>query len=346
MVMILSVIILLIDLNEKYSRITDNGYTVGYAIKEYFPYFLLWIVNTFSGILVFITVIFFTSQITNNTEVVAINSAGVSFNRFARPYFIVAIGIMLASLLVNHFILPWGNIKKNEFLYSIQSGGDSNEYNRDRTIAAKMSSTEYLFINSYSRKNKRGMGFHFQRFDSLNRLKYELIASDLSWSEIDTTYALYNYFERIVHEGKNDELNNGSQLKQKFAFTPDELLPEEYVAETMNSIELMNFIAREKQKGSGDINTYYVELYQRTSLPFSVLILTILALSISSEKRRGGIGLNLALGMLLAFVYIFSFEIMKRFAGSGEITPLFAVTFPNVFFAIITAWLYTRRNKM
>jgi lipopolysaccharide export system permease protein len=336
----------MIDLNDKYSRITDNGFTVGYALKNFYPFFILWIMNTFSGILTFITVLFFTSQITNNTEVVAINSSGVSFHRFARPYIYVAILIFIISLTINHFLLPWGNIKKNKFEYAIELGDKAKEYNKERTIAVRTSPTDYIFINAYLRENKRGSGFHFQKFDSIKQLKYELLASDMVWSEEDTTYILYNYFEKTVNPNGKDIIKNGPELRQKFKFTPDELLPEGYVAETMNTIELQKFIQREKEKGSGDTNMYYVELYQRTSMPFAILILTILGLSIASEKRRGGIGVNLALGLILACIFVFSFEIMKRFAGSGELSPFIAVTFPNFVFGILTVYFYIRRSRI
>lgn len=345
MMMIISVIVLIIDVNEKLAYSGDKGFTVYNAFKNYYPYFMLWVLSTFSGILIFISVLFFTSQLANNTEIVSIISSGISFYRFTRPYIIVASLIMLVSMFLNHWVLPWGNQKKNVFEYSLKSGDHKLGYNQKRVIASKLSDTNYLFLNNYSRETKSGTGFHYQQFDSLNQMIYELIASDLRWNEFDTTYVLYNYFERIVHP-KQDILKYGSKLNQKFKFTPDELLPEEYIAETMNTKELLKFIDIEIEKGSGNIYRYYVELYQRTNMPFSVLILTLFALSIASEKRKGGIGTNLAIGLILAFIYLFSFEILRRFACSGDLNPLFSVLFPNILFGLVMIYLYFRRANM
>ena len=172
---------------------------------------------------------------------------------------------------------------------------------------------------------------------------YSLRANDLIWNAEDSIYRLNNYYERSVTAGKQDSLQSGNRLERKFPVSPDELLPEGYVAETMNSFELRNFIEREKFKGSASISVYLNELYQRTSLPFSSVILTLLALSLSSRKRRGGIGLNLAIGIVMAFIYIFGNEASKVLSNVGNLDPLLAVWMSNIVFGIITMFLYIRR---
>lgn len=343
--LLLAVIFIVIDINEKYNRLTDSKQTIGDALLHYYPFLMIWVTNMFFSIVVFISVIWFTSRITNQTEVVAIISSGTSFYRFSKPYFVGGILIGLVALLMNHFILPWVNIKKNKYETEfLQTTTQKEEYNTAKVIASQLSPNEYLFVNSYNRITKSGTGFHYQKFDSLQRLVRELRADELVWNEIDTQYVLRNYYEKIIKiPPKNDSLMRGTELKERFQFTPDELLPESYVAETMNSIQLMDFIEREKMKGSGSIEKYLAELYKRTSLPVAVVILTILALSLSSTKRRGGIGINLALGIVIAFVFIFSFQALLIISEKGTLNPFLAVWLPNIVFGILAVYLYLKR---
>ena len=343
MTTLLSLIVLVIDLSQRIGKIQDNGSNTFDALTQYYPFFLLWIVNTFLPIAVFIAAIYFTSRMTNNTEVVAMTSGGMSFFRLTRPYLIVAFLIGGISLAVNHFFLPKANVYKNEYYYTyMQPSSKEQEYYKGRPIASQISPNEYIFLHNYNRRSSNGSGFLYQKFKG-NELVYSLRANDLIWDGQDSIYRLNNYFERIVNEKGQDSLHSGNRMEQKFKVSPDELLPEGYVAETMNSLELRKFIAREKFKGSASISVYLNELYQRTSLPFSSIILTLLALSLASRKRRGGIGLNLAIGILMAFIYIFGNEASKVLSNVGDLSPMLAVWLSNIVFGIITLILYLRR---
>lgn len=338
---IISIIVLIIDINEKLAYNSDKGFNVFYALLKYYPYFIISILSTFSGILIFISTLFFTSKLADNLEIISIINSGISFYRFSRSYIYVIIIIIIISFFLNHFILPVINKKKNIFEYSLKKSNNI-VYKKSNMIAAKISNYQYLFINNYIKKYKIGQGFHFQEFDSLNYMKYELIASHLKWNDIDSLYILYDYFERKINY-QQDILKHGFKIKKKIALTPNELLPEEYIASTMNSNELIKFINLQILRGSSDIYKYQIELYQRTSIPFSILILTLLALSISSKKRKEGIGFNLVIGLFLAFIYIFSFEIFRRLGFSGDLNPLLVVSLPNIMFGIITLLFYLKR---
>ncbi len=346
MVILLSVIFVVIDITQKYSRISDAHYTLWDALTGYYPYFLVWAINTFFSILVFISVMFFTARMANNTEIVAIISSGVSFYRFSLPYIWAATFIALLAMLFSNFLLPSANIKKNEFQVKIMTKKDQSEYNQLQKIAALMNPGEYLYINTYSRVTKDGRDLVYQKMDSAYKIYYELEAKRLNWSETDTTYQLTNFKERYVRKNKPDSLISGSNLNRKFPYTPDELLPESYVAETMNTPQLQKFIKREKVKGSGSISAYKFELFQRISMPISVIILTVLALSLSSVKRRGGIGLNLAIGITIAFAFVFSFQMLSVMAQKGSIDPFLGAWLPNIIFGILALYLYIRRARM
>ncbi|MDR1877149.1 MAG: LptF/LptG family permease [Flavobacteriaceae bacterium] len=344
MMLLLIVVFVVIDIQNHYQEFSENGFSIPDTLEQYYPYYVVWAMNIFASILVFISVIYFTSRLANNTEIVAITSSGTSFFRFSRPYLIVGILIALASFMTNHFLLPWANIKKNEFNVQTLTGNKKQAYEANQNISSQISPTEYLFVNSYNRQNKRGTGFLYQRFNDKRILLQEIRATEIYWSETDTTYVLGNYYEKeISPQGKVISLKNGQTLKKHFDFTPDELLPEAFVAETMNTPELTKFIQREKMKGANNVNIYLNELHQRTSSSVAVIILTFLALSLSSTKKRGGIGINLAIGISCAFVYIFSFQALQIFSSKGIMASWLAVWLPNFVFGIITLIVYLKR---
>lgn len=345
MSIILSTIAVVIDLSQKLARIKDQGSTAGAAMVQFYPYWALWLVNTFLPVAVFISVIYFTSRLTMQTEFVAAQAGGISFHRLARPYLVVAAGLAVMTLFVNNFALPWANIKKNKYQYEyLLSGHKKSAYYSRQNISAQISPDEYIFATNYDRVQKTGNNFVFQRY-SKDTLKYQIMATSFSWNANDSNYLLRNAFIRTVKSNMLDSLGYESSLKRKFSSTPDEILPEGYVAETMNSLELNQFIEKQKFKGSASINAYQNELYQRISLPFSTFILTLLALSLSSKKQRGGIGLNLALGLFMAFIYIFLNQISLTYSARGSISPMMAAWGPNLLFAVLTAYFYIRRAR-
>lgn len=343
MLALLSIIVLVIDVQSKSPRIEANGYKVSYFLVHYYPYFIVYLIVTFMSILVFISVIFFTSRLANNTEVVAIISSGASFHRFARPYLITAGFIALVTLFVNHFALPWSNYQKNKL-----EAYTYNEKNREQilgnaTISTQLSKTEYIFINSYNRQGKRGSGYVYQKFDNDKRLVHQIIGAEVSWDEKARKFVITNFLDKKLAKNDAEVLSSGATTTQDFHHGPEELFPDQLLGQTKTTPELLNFIQREKDKGNGNLNTYLNELYQRTAMPFSIIILTVLALALSSEKKRGGIGLNLALGIALAFVFVFSFQFLSVVSENKTLPPMLAMWLPNIVFSPLALFLYFRR---
>ena len=343
MVIILSTIAVVIDLSQKLGRIEDNGSTPTAALIQFYPFWAIWLVNTFLPVAVFISVIYFTSRLTMQTEIVAAQAGGISFFRITKPYIIVAAGIAVVALFVNNLALPWANIKKNKYQYEyLLSNTNREQYYQRQSISSQITTDEYIFAQNYDRIEKRGSSFVYQEFDG-EKLKFQIIASSFNWDEKDSVYVLRNVYTKKVISEKEDSIDYQITLKRKFKSTPDEILPEGYVAETMNSVELYQFIQKQKFKGSASVNAYMNELQQRNSSPFSTFILTLLALSLSSQKRRGGIGVNLAVGILLAFVYIFFNQISLTYSTQGYVSPFVAAWGPNIIFGALTAYFYFRR---
>ncbi|APD08137.1 hypothetical protein UJ101_02639 [Flavobacteriaceae bacterium UJ101] len=352
----LMLIVVLIDLNQRQGRLESNGGTSIDYLKNYSVYFIVYLANTFVQIVVFISVILFTSRITDNTEIVAMQSGGVNFHRIARPYFISGIIIGLIALGINHYILPYSNVKKNEFHSKyLVSYTDKTEQNKSKKITAFISPKEQLNILSYNKNSHRGNGFSYFKFnDSLSR-DYALTAKQVEWNADSSTYILRNAYEKFgninqvdsiqpnkIHD-YNDSVSYHKKMEIKLNANPDFLLPENSIAENLSTPELLKFIERKKIAGNGQTSGYYTTLYQRTSLPISTFILTILGLSISSRKRRGGIGTNLAVGILIAFSYVFLNFTIGILASNESLDPMVAALAPNIIFGILTIFLYFKR---
>ena len=328
MLLLLSVVV--IDIQSKTPRIEGNGFTVSYFLIHFYPYWMLSLIITFMSILVFVSIILFTSQMANNTEIVAIISGGASFHRFAKPYLYSAVFLVISTLITNHFILPWANEKKNELIIYTYNTQNREKYTEYTTISTQFSPTEYIFINNYHQKNKRGSGYMYQKFDKQQNLVYQIIADEVEWDEKSKLFVLRNYLEKTVRKDNSEILGNGNKKNQDFKLSPEELFPNDLQAES-------------KIRGNKNLNMYLNELHQRTSMPISIFILTFLALSLSSQKKRGGIGLNLAIGIAIAFAFIFSFEVLKVVSSNQVISPLFAMWIPNIFFGALAGYLYFKR---
>lgn len=343
MLLLLSVVVFVIDVQAKAPRIESNGFKVSYFIYQYYPFWIIYLIMTFMSILVFISVIYFTSRMANNTEIVAIISSGASFHRFARPYFLASLFIAVSSLAINHFVLPWANIKKNELeAYTF------NAMNREKilgssSVSSQITPQEYIFISSYNKKEKRGSGFSYQKFDANKRLIYQMNAAEVAWDPKKNSFTFNNYFEKTIFKNDSEKLNDGAVMHKSFGHPPEELFPSELLGQNKNTTDLLEFIARERQKGNANLNTYLNELHQRTSMPVSIIVLTVLGLALCSEKRRGGLGLNLAIGITLAFVFVFSFEALKVVSENKTLSPMLAMWLPNMVFAPLAAILYIKR---
>ena len=340
---LLTIIVLVIDVQAKAPRIESNGFTVTEFLINFYPYWIVNLIITFMSILVFISVIFFTSRIANDTEIVAIISSGASFHRFARPYLMTSGLIAIFALLLNHYVLPLANVKKNELEPYTYTTMAREEFTGSSEVSTQLSKTEYIFVKSYNKKEKRGTGFIYQKFDKNRKLIYQLNATDFNWDTTKKLFVLNNFFAKTINKDETEKLENGSTMDKSFIHPPEELFPDVLLGQNKTTPDLIKFINREKEKGNGNLNNYLNELHQRTSMPVSVIILTFLGLSLSSQKKRGGLGVNLAIGIALAFVFVFSFEALKVVSANKTMSPLFSMWLPNLIFGPVALYLYFKR---
>ncbi len=332
-----------VDVADRINKILDKKVPF-LKVAAYYGDFTIYFANLLFPIFLFLSIIWFTSKLAGNTEIVAILSSGISFTRFLRPYIIGASIISVLALLMGMFFYPAASKGFNDFRYTYLT---SKEVRKTTEVYKKISETETVYVSSFSYTTNNGYNFKLEKTKpGINKkggieLEYIINANSIKWNPEDSTYTLTGYKKRTI--GKKGDILEGAQSKKfKFNFKPDDLTPTVYAAETMTPHELDEFIKGEQLRGSGNINAYLVVKYKKWSIPVSAFILTTIAVAVSSMKRRGGMGINLAIGIALAFTYIFFDKIFGTLAEKSDMPPLIAVWIPNISFGILA--LYLLRN--
>jgi lipopolysaccharide export system permease protein len=341
-------IFIVFDIKEKISTFVTKQIPIHEIITDYYLMFIPYYGNFFSPLFTFISVIFFTSKMANRTEFVAIFSSGTSFRRTIRPYIIGAFIIAGTSLILNHFILP----KATKIKIAFEDKWINNNYNSDENnIHKKIGSNTILYLESYDNKDNRANKVTIEEVVN-NRQTYFLQAESMKWDRRKKQWKMLNAYERkITEQERLDTIRNQKPIfKQtntffaekfiKIDFKPADMWRYESKIEVMPYFELKEYIIREKLKGANQIEFFEVEQYRRTSFPFATFILTIIGVSIASRKVRGGVGLQIALGLLLSCVYIMLMYIFNTIATTTSTPPLLAVWIPNIIFSIVALYFY------
>lgn len=332
---------IVIDVSEKINKMLENKVPFG-AVAKYYLDFTIYFANLLFPIFLFLSIIWFTSKLANNTEVIAILSSGISFTRFLRPYIIGATIVSVFALIMNIFLVPKASAGFKSFRYSYLVN-NTNSVRDDSNVLRQINKDEYIYVSNYNDANKMAFNFSMEKFDH-DKLKYKLNASRIKYNPSDSTYTLYNYTKRKVGT-YNDVIESGQKKDTVFKFDIDDLAPVVYIAETLNLGDLYKFIEKEKTRGSSNINVYLVVLYKKFSIPVSAFILTIIAVAVSSMKRRGGMGMNLAIGIILAFGFVFLDKIFGVLAEKSSTPPLLAVWTPNIIFGILAIYLLRNAKR-
>lgn len=332
---------IVIDVSEKINKMLENKVPFG-AVAKYYLDFTIYFANLLFPIFLFLSIIWFTSKLANNTEVIAILSSGISFTRFLRPYIIGATIVSVFALIMNVFLVPKASAGFKSFRYSYLVN-NTNSVRDDSNVLRQINKDEYIYVSNYNDANKMAFNFSMEKFDH-DKLKYKLNASRIKYNSSDSTYTLYNYTKRKIGT-YNDVIESGQKKDTVFKFDIDDLAPVVYIAETLNLGDLYKFIEKEKTRGSSNINVYLVVLYKKFSIPVSAFILTIIAVAVSSMKRRGGMGMNLAIGIILAFGFVFLDKIFGVLAEKSSTPPLLAVWTPNIIFGILAIYLLRNAKR-
>ncbi|WP_396183619.1 LptF/LptG family permease [Flavobacterium sp.] len=331
---------IVIDVAEKINKILESKVPFK-AVAIYYLDFTIYFANLLFPIFLFLSVIWFTSKLANNTEIIAILSSGISFSRFLRPYILGATMVSVFALIMGFFLVPKASKGFNDFRYTYLK--NNAEIRENSNVFRQISDDEFIYVSNFNSVSKTAFNFTLEKFKG-EKLEYKILASRLKWNEKDSTYTMFGYQKRKV--GIYGDILEKSEKKDTiFNFDLEDLTPVIYIAETLTLPELNKFIKKEKARGNANINTYLVVLYRKYSLPVTAFILTIIAVSVSSMKRRGGMGVNLAIGIVLAFTYIFFDKIFGTMAEKSSIPPFIAVWFPNFVFGILAVYLLKNAKR-
>ncbi|MBD0824093.1 LptF/LptG family permease [Aestuariibaculum marinum] len=332
-----------VHLAEKIGKILENEVPIG-EVLLYFLDFTIYFAHLLFPLFLFLSVIWFTSKLANNTEVIAFLSSGVSFYRFLRPYMIGATIVGILSIVLGLYLAPMASQGFNDFSYKYFKKGKSAYDGANVDLFRQINDNEMIYVSSFDVKNKNGSNFTLEHFEN-NKLTYKITANSIRYIEEDTTYRLVNYVKRTI--GENDDILEEIERRKDtlFPFKVDDLTPEIYAAEVKPYGELKRFIAKEEARGSSNVGRFKLVLYKKWSLPVSVFILTIIAVAVSSMKRRGGMGVNLAIGICIAMVFVFFDKIFGVMAEQSDFSPIIAAWFPNVVFAVLSVFLLQKAKR-
>ncbi len=332
---------IMLNLAEQIGKMIDNEAPLN-EILIYYLHFTVYIGSLLFPIFLFLSIIFFTSKLANNSEIVAILSSGVSFSRFLRPYWVGASIIAVVMFFMGMFIVPNSSKGYNEFRFKYLKKGTKDRVTSN--IFTQLNDNDFIYVSSFDPARQIGYNFTFERFNQENQLDYKITAANIRWLEKDSIYRLTSYTKRKVRE-ETEIIETKRRLDTLFTFNMSDLTPVSYIAETKNLFELNEFIETQRQKGASNINTYILAKYRRWALPVAAFILTIIGVAVSSIKRRGGMGVNLAFGILVAFIYIFFDKVFGTLAEQSGFPPLLAVIIPNVAFGIFGFYLLNTAKR-
>lgn len=338
---LLIVIVIIFDVSEKIDDFIERGAPLKAIIFDYYLNFIPYFINLFSPLFTFIAVIFFTSRLAMNTEIIAMLSGGISFNRLLLPYFVSALILVIMSFFLSNFIIPSANKVKYEFeLDYIRS---LNGY-MERDIHVQTAPDTYVYVEMFTNEKKFGNNFTFEKVGA-NGINYKLSANFIKWDSIKNIWHLENVFIRRI-DGLHETIEKRLAMDTVFYNLKASDFARFYInVETMNFAELREFIKREKLKGNDEILYYEVEKYKRIVDPISLFIFTLIGVSLSARKVRGGMGFHLGAGLAISFIYIFLMQITTTFSIYSNLPPALGVWVPNIIFGLIGIYLLKTAPK-
>lgn len=326
------------DINENLAKFSTNGAPLKAIVFDYYANFVPYFANLFSPLFVFIAVIFFTSNLAGNSEIIAMLAAGVSFKRLLRPYMISAALIAAVNFYLGGYIIPKGNLVKMEF--------ESKYKNNTRTVSSSnvqlmVAPGVIAYLQQYDDLTRTGYGFSLDKFEN-KKLVSHMTASVIRYDSISESryhWKAQNYKIRTL-KGLREEIQSGAVIDTLIQMEPMDLVYSDGQSETLTSSELHDYISKQIDRGSTNVVQYEVEYHKRIATSFASFILTLIGVSLSSRKRKGGMGLYLGIGLALSFSYILLQTISSTFAINADTPALLAAWIPNILYLFIAYLCY------
>jgi len=325
------------DINEHIDKYLSKNAPAADIIMFYVN-FIPYYANLFSQLFVFISVIFFTTKLAENSEIIAMMSTGVSFKRLMRPYMISAAVICVLTFVMGAYIIPRGNVERVKF---------ENTYRRryavtfTSNVQLEVDTGVIAYLSRYEDNVKTGYDFTLDKFVNkklVSHLQAAMIQYD-TLSEEPNHWIIKNYTERDL-KGMREVITSGGRIDSVINMQPQDLLIQKGQQQTLTNPQLEEYIAHQKQRGFANIQAFEVEYYQRGASSFAAFILTAIGLSLSAKKRKNGMGISLGVGLLLSFAYIMFQTISASFAIKANFPPMLAVWIPNIVFMFIAVYCY------
>lgn len=348
MVIIFSVIAGVVDASEKADDFVKSGLSAYYILTKYFAGFIPFIISMIFPLMVFIAVILFTSKMAARSEIVAMLAGGVKFNRILRPYLIGA--VLLAGIFwySAQYLIPRANVLRANFQSTYIDAKSSYEVGqylaKGSSVYLRVDSVTYAGLRNYDTTSKTAYGGFFLDRLSGNNVVYNLRATSLKWDTAVNKWKLERVVERRIN-GIREEVKSSPQMHINLNVKPAEIRFDKYLKDKMTTPELKKFIRLEEMRGTEGLNDYKVERFRRDATPVSVLLLTIMGAVVASRKTRGGSGLHMAIGIILAAVFVVMDKFSLTFSTKGNLHPFVAAWMPNFIFTLVTIYLYRRAPK-
>jgi len=335
------VIVIVFDISEKIDDFIEKKAPFRAIVFDYFLNFIPYFVSLFSSLFIFISVIFFTSKMASQSEIIAILSSGVSFRRYLYPYFLGACILALFSFVINDMIMPSANKRRLEF---------EDKYIKnpvvylERNVHKQVEPGLFVYLESFSNSSETASRFSLERYKN-DRMTSKLMSTSALWNKEKEKWTIRDYYVRDIDSLGNETLWSGASLDTTINLHPSEFKRRANFMETMGIAELREFIDNLRMQGADNINMFLMEMNKRIAAPFSTFILTLIGVTLSTRKVRGGIGIHIAIGISICFLYILFMQFSGEFATKGSLHPVVAAWIPNIIFGIIGVFLYRLAPK-
>ena len=326
------------DFNENMAKFANNHAPWRAIIFDYYANFVPYFANLFSPLFVFIAVIFFTSKLAGNSEIIAMLASGTSFRRLMRPYMLSAALIAGINFYLGAYIIPHGNIIRQNFetLYK-----NKKKQTSASNVALQVGPGIVASIQQYDNNSKRGFGFALYKFEQ-KKLVSQMTANVIQYDTIsDSRYhwKATNYKIRTL-KGLREKIETGAEIDTMIMMEPMDLVYSKGQQEQFTSPELLRYISKQQERGSTNVVQYEVEYHKRIATSFASFILTVIGASLSARKRKGGMGLALGIGLALSFTYILLQTVSATFAIQADMPPMLAAWLPNILYVFIAYFCY------
>jgi lipopolysaccharide export system permease protein len=338
--LLLTMVIVIFDISEKIDDFLENSVPFQAVVFDYYLNFIPFMLNMFIGLITFIVVIYFTSRLAFNTEIIAIMAAGVSFRRLLLPYMLTAFLLAMLSFSLSNFLIPKANAVRLGFELQYM-GKHKPKY--ESFMHFQISPGSFISVQNFDPFSNSGYKAVLSRMEE-GEVKRVITSEMLRWDSVNGLWQFDQYSDRRI-DGQKEWLTHGPVLDTVLAVSPEDLTTRVVAVDHLGYRQLRKFISSSRIRGTENILYYEVEKHKRLAYPFATIILTLIGVSLSSRKVRGGIGFHIAMGLLASFSYILFMKFAETFATNGNLPPVIAVWVPNALFLGLALWLVYKAPK-